>query len=141
MRIKDLSKSQLSARLDSRDCMSGGKGFGSGTLEEIIESSGLSNEATVTELHEILDRCGVKSPFRELSVTVEVTRSRGYMIAVTDEQYACFQSGDLDIDALEPTRFNLEEAYFETEFGDDVYSRQDYAVSDEEGRNLVDWSK
>ena len=141
MRIKELNRSQLSAKMSSKDNKNGEEDLSNKTLEEIIESSGLSDEATVTELHEALDRWGMKSPFRQLSVTVEVTRSREYMIAVTDEQYACFQSGDLDINALEPTRFNLEEAYLETEFGDGVYSKQDYAVSDGDGRNLVEWSR
>ena len=141
MKIKEISRSQLSEKLILRNSKTDGEDPFEGTLGEFIESSGLSDEATVTELHEVLDRWGIQSPFMELSVTVEVTRLRGYTIAVTYEEYTRFSRGELDINALEPTRFNLEEAYFETEFGDNVYSRQDYAVSDGFGRNLVDWSR
>ena len=141
MKIKEIPRSQLSEKLILRNSMTDGEDPFEGTLGEFIESSGLSDEATVTELHEVLGRWGIQSPFMELSVTVEVTRLRGYTIAVTYEEYTRFSRGELDINALEPTRFNLEEAYFETEFGDNVYSRQDYAVSDGFGRNLVDWSR
>ena len=141
MKIKEIPRSQLSEKLILRNSKTVGEDPFEGTLGEFIESSGLSDEATVTELHEVLDRWGIQSPFMELSVTVEVTRLRGYTIAVTYEEYTRFSRGELDINALEPTRFNLEEAYFETEFGDNVYSRQDYAVSDGFGRNLVDWSR
>ena len=141
MKIKEIPRSQPSEKLILRNSMTDGEDPFEGTLGEFIESSGLSDEATVTELHEVLDRWGIQSPFMELSVTVEVTRLRGYTIAVTYEEYTRFSRGELDINALEPTRFNLEEAYFETEFGDNVYSRQDYAVSDGFGRNLVDWSR
>ena len=141
MKIKEIPRSQLSEKLILRNSKTDGEDPFEGTLGEFIESSGLSDEATVTELHEVLDRWGIQSPFMELSVTVEVTRLRGYTIAVTYEEYTRFSRGELDINALEPTRFNLEEAYFETEFGDNVYSRQDYAVSDGFGRNLVDWSR
>lgn len=139
MKIKELTQEQLLAELVDSGSGRAGIDHEGETLEEFVEISGLSFEATVSELHEFLVNCGIQSPFRELGITTEVTRSRGYTIAVTDEQYARYVSGELGIDELEPNRFNLEEAYYETEFGDGVSSSRDYAVSNGFGRNIVDW--
>lgn len=139
MKIMELSADHLLAELFDDSSEAGGIDHEGETLEEFIELSGLSDQASVTELHEALVRCGIKSPFRELYITTEVTRSCGYTIAVTGEQYSRFACGELEIDELEPDRFNLEEAYFETEFSEGASSGRDYAVSDGSGRNLVDW--
>lgn len=130
MKIKELKECQLQVKLADAQ-----------TLKDFIKASGISEEATVTELNELLRSKEITSPFRELYITTEVTRSCGYTIAVTEEQYSRFIRGETSIDDLEPTRFNLEEAYHETEFGDNVASgHYDYAISDDYGRNIVEWA-
>ena len=139
MTIRELPADLMLAELTDDGTPTGGIDHIGETMEEFIELSGMSDKASVTELHEALVRCGIRSPFRELSITTEVTRFCGYTIAVTDEQYDGFVRGEIEIDDLDPDRFSLEEAYYETEFGESVPSNRDYAVSDGFGRNLVEW--
>ena len=141
MRIKELSEKQLLAVLINDGSKGGGIDHEGETLAEFIELSGLSERSSVTELHEALVRCGIRSPFRELSITTTVTRFCGYTIAVTDEQYARFIFEELGVDELEPSEFNLEDAFFETEFGENVSSSRNYTVSDGFGRSFVDWDR
>lgn len=140
MKIKELSGTQLLAELIDDCSERGGIDHEGETLEEFIELSGLTDQASVTELHEMLVSSGIQSPFQVLIITTEVIRSCGYTIAVTDEQYNRFVRGELDIDDLDPDRFSLEEAYFETEFSDCVSSTRDYAVYDGSGKDLVEWN-
>ena len=141
MKIKDLSGNLLLAELTDDISERGGVDHQGETLKEFIELSGLTDHACVTELHEMLVSCGIQSPFRELIITTEVIRSCGYTIAVTNEQYNRFVRGELSIDELDPDRFSLEEAYFETEFSDCVSSTRDYAVYDGSGNDLVEWNE
>ncbi len=114
----------------------GGIDYTGETLAEYIELAGLSKECSITKLHEALMAAGIQSPFQPLIITVEVTVSRGFEIALTDEAYDALGHGDVEIDDLDPD-FKLEDAYAETEYDRNAFRDYDYGIQDCEGRVIV----
>ena len=138
-RVKDLTEDQRNIVLES-DPIFTARGFVGKTLGEFIEHQLLEN-ATLTELYEEMSVWHLKWPFRLLKVTVEATVSRGYDIAVIDDETIdAFAKGEIEqLNELDP-KFNLETAYDEA-LSDwmDGYVNYDYAVEDDTGRKILDW--
>lgn len=137
--VKDLTKEQLNVVLESEPTITA-RGFVGKTLGEFIEHQLLEND-TLTELYEEMSIWHLKWPFRLLKVTVEATVSRGYDIAVlNDETVDAFAKGEIEqLNELD-LKFNLTTAYDEA-FATymDGYVSYDYAVEDDTGRKILDW--
>ena len=136
--VKDLSKEQLAVIL-THDVGKKSSYVGS-TLREFIEGVGISEDATLTELYEAMQTYRLAWPFRLLHVTCEATISRGYSLAVLDDETIHeYGLGKIELEDIDP-KFNLEKAYEETASGYlDGYINYDYAVHDDREGCLVDW--
>ena len=137
--VKDLTEEQRNIVLESDPNLTA-RGFVGKTLGEFIEHQLLEND-TLTELYEEMSVWHLKWPFRVLKVTVEATVSRGYDIAVLDDEAVdAFAKGEIEqLNELDP-KFNLQTAYNEA-FATymDGYVSYDYAVEDDTGRKILDW--
>lgn len=136
--VKDLSEEQLDLILqedvDAHISVYDGKSLREFIQEEFLE------EATLSELYKEMEVYRLKWPFRLLKVTVEASITRGYNLAVLDDEtIEAYAKGEIELDQIDP-RFKLEEAEEETASGYmDGYINYDYAVCDDRDRTLVDW--
>ena len=137
--VKDLTEEQLNIIIEPDD-IGIARGVAGMPLRDFIERQMLEND-TLTELYEEMSAWHLKWPFRVLKVTVEATVSRGYDIAVLDDETVdAYANGNIPgLDMLDP-KFNLQTAYDEA-FATymDGYVSYDYAVEDDTGRKILDW--
>ncbi|MBQ3407239.1 MAG: hypothetical protein IJH11_08355 [Lachnospiraceae bacterium] len=136
-KVKDLSEEQLDILLESvPDKQTPGREV---TLREFIKENSLE-ESTLTELLSKMDAHRILWPFRTVSVTVEVTLSLGYELAVLDDEtIEDLHSGKLDIDEIDPD-FTVDKA--REEIMNDPEScgfNLDYAVMDDGDCTIKDW--
>lgn len=139
-KIKDLSEEQLAIVLKTEPGCE--ERYPSGkTLGDFIKDHlPFSEDSSLTDLYDEMSCFHLVWPFRTLHVTVEVTLSRGYTLAVLDDNTINdFEKGNITIDEVDPD-FNLETAQSLLRYDpDDGYVSGDYAVCDDMGRTLVDW--
>ena len=141
--VSDLSEEQRNLILQDAEIVSErypARGFAGRTLREFIGENMLEN-STLTELYEEMSVMRLKWPFRLLRVTVEARVSRGYDIAVLDDETIdAYAKGEIEqLSEFDPN-FNLETAYQETiDTYMDGYVSYDYAVMDDQDRTLVEW--
>ena len=113
-RAGELSEAQrsITLKVDNEDAAHKAADFVGKTLGEFIECNNLQ-DATLTELMENLQRYNLKWPFRYLQVTVAVEVTRGYTIAVLDDEtMEEYRKGNLYFDELDPN-FSIDKAYEE----------------------------
>lgn len=137
--VRDLSAEQRNIVLEPSEACEP-RGFVGKTLGEFIDYQ-LLEDQTLTALYDELSCWHLKWPFRLLKVTVEATVSRGYDIAVLDDETVnAFANGEIEqLNELDP-KFNLETAYNDvfSSYADGCVS-YDYAVEDDTGRKILDW--
>lgn len=140
--VKDLSEEQLNIVLEAapnRDP----KDYVGKTLRDFVCNEMPSGDHTLTELMDMMEnKFGLKWPFRSINVTVEVKTTRGFTLAVMDDETInAIAHGDVRMDEIDPN-WDVDSAT--EEVIDDLSlgllaHESDYAVNDDKGRCLVDW--
>lgn len=138
--VKDLTENELNVVLQPREGNKA-RGYVGQSLRNFIEGEMLTESTSITELYDELTVFNLAWPFRKLNISVEVTLSRGFEIAVLDDEVIdALQTGTLEqIDEIDPS-FKLKEAYAAVvEEAENCNPQYDYAIFDDEYRTIVDW--
>ena len=135
--VKDLSAEQLRLALEP-DGKRPIDGYEGKTIQDFVKDKGLKN-ASLTKLMAEMERHNILWPFRSVQVTVEVTHRLSYDLAVLeDETLEALKDGMVEIDELDPDFF-LEDAYEDVNADESADVEEDYAVCDDDGRDLIVW--
>lgn len=127
--VKNLPEKYMHLILEDDETPHGGVSFAGETLRDFIAEAGLSGETSLAFLHDSLVRCGIKSPFRTVQVSVAVTQTLGYAFVTTDEMIKELQENRICLDDMVDDDHSLDALMAECQRECEENSQYSYSIN------------